>query len=228
MSLVYRIAQKFVRIEALGTRGARDGDPQDPTRLNCRTTFSDDTSKVVEDAYSNRPEDTSRIVRIQTGLWAFQLNPACYQPGSKYTLHFRYEMTPGNGNVVRKDFTWLPVEETPSLPANCIVYGTLVDVTGTPVSDARLIVERYSNLATLNHREAENAIATDAFGVWSIELPRKALARFVLGNLSKVVQVPDAPRSALSDIPEFNASSSAIVDKFGYPYPVGVDTTDLI
>lgn len=215
---IYRIAKDFLRIEALGTQGSRSSDPADPIELNCRVTESGDTSKIIEEGFSTKTEDKERVLRLQTGRWAFQLNPGLYESRKQYTLNFRYYMTPGNLSVDRANFTWDPVPLKPSLPENCVIFGTLVDLSGVPVVGERLVVERYRDMATLNEREAENVVTTNSFGLWAIELPRKALVRFVFGNLSKVVKVPDVDSAALSSVPEHQPAQGR-VDKFGYPFP---------
>lgn len=216
---VYRIAQEFLRIEAIGSRGARSGDPADPVDLEARVTLSSDITKIIEQAFISQKEDAKRLYRLQTGTWIFELNPSFYERKA-YTLHFRYAMTPNNVNVVRKNFFWQPTPDLPRSTDNCIIYGLLSDAAGIPVSGQRLVVEQYDNYVTLNHRTAQNVVESDTFGLWSIELPRKAIARIVFGNLSKVFQVPEKDRVALAEVPNYQPAEKQ-KDKFGYPFPVG-------
>ncbi len=215
----YRISQEFLRIEAIGSRGARSGDPADPLDLEARVTLSDDITKIIEQAFL-REQDDKRLYKIQTGTWIFELNPGLYEARKAYTVHFRYAMTPNNVNVVRKNLIWQPLNETPRSPENCIIYGLLSDVAGIPVSGQRLVVEQYDNFVTLNHRTAQNTVESDAFGLWSIELPRKAIARIVFGNLAKILQVPEKDRVALNEIADYQPAEKQ-KDRFGYPFPVG-------
>lgn len=215
---VYRIAQEFLRIEAIGSRGARSGDPADPVDLEARVTLSSDIHKVVEDVFLSRVRDKDRLYKLQTGTWIFEIDPRQYDVGKSYTLHWRYAMTPNNVNVVRKNFIWQPVNEKPRLESNCIIYGLLSDVAGVPVSGQRLVVEQYKNFVTLNHRTGQNTVESDAFGLWNIELPRKSIVRIVFGNLSKVIQIPEKDRVALAEIADFQPAEGQ-KDKYGYPFP---------
>lgn len=211
--MIYRIVQEFLRIEAIGMRGSRHGDPADPVALQVRVTLSSDIATVMEEV-----EVGAQLYKLQTGLWAFQLVPSRYQAGVAYTVHFRYEMTPGNLNVTRKNFVWAPVPAAPRLSGNCVVTGALFDVGGAPVPEQRLVVEQYQSIVTLNERTAMNTIVSDAFGNWFFEIPHGALVRFVFGNVTKIIKVPELAQAALSSIPEFQPTGVQ-TDKFGYPFP---------
>jgi hypothetical protein len=215
---VYRIAQEFLRIEAIGSRGARSGDPADPIDLEARVTLSNDIDKIVESRFMSKIQDKSRLYKHQVGLWIFELQPSLYERGKAYTIHWRYSMTPNNVNVVRKNFIWDPIVDTPRNPKNCIIYGLLCDMAGVPVSGERLVVERYKNFVTLNHRTAQNTVESNPFGLWSIELPQKEIVRVVFGNLSKVIQIPEKSRVALAEIADYQPEVKQ-KDKFGYPFP---------
>jgi len=217
--VVYRVAQKFLKIEAVGTLGAAHGDPADPLRIDVRVTPWNDLTKIIEEAWSDRQADKKRIWKIQTGLWIFQLDPRFYETGKKYVIHFRYEMTPTNLNVVRQDFVWQPVVEFPRESSNCVIRGILTDITGAPVSGQRLVVETYKDYVTLNNRTGQNTVTTDAFGNWAIELPKDSLARFVFGNISQTVKIPtDVANAQLSSLPAYQLGDIA-KDMFGYPFP---------
>jgi hypothetical protein len=212
-NLVYRIPQEFIRIEALNTRGANQQDAADPIWLNVRTTFRDDVNTEVESVLAGQSD---QVWKVQTGLWLFQLTPGKYEAGKAYTAHFRFEMTPGNLNVARKNFVWQPIPDQPHDPDKCIIFGTLMDVAGVPVAEQKLIIEQYSNFITLNHRLAQNTIYSDSFGLWQLELPKNAIVRVVFGDLARVIKVPDQARVALGEIPDYQPESEQR-DKYGYP-----------
>lgn len=220
MTPLYTIVQEFLKIEAVGTWGASNGTPFNPIRINAYVTASDNLGVNVESRDTINNNDAPFLYRVANGRWALKLCPELYQQGKSYTVGFRYWATPENVNVLRQTFIWSPVPSLPRNSDNCIVYGHLKDLAGLPVCDQILIVEKYKNLVTLNERETQSTVKTDAFGLWYIELPTSAVFRIVFGNLSKVIQVPFKTMSALSEIADYQPAPS-LRDKFGYPFPTG-------
>lgn len=216
----YVIVQRFLKIEAIGTWGANNGTPTDPIRIAPYVTPSSDLTTRIEQRDTQCTADKDLIYRVGVGYWAMKLNPALYTPGLSYTVNFKFWATPSNVNVIRQNFIWDPLPELPRNDRHCIVYGTLNDVSGLPVSDENLVVEKYKNIVTLNEREAQYSVRTNSFGIWSIELPIGALVRLVFGNITKAIQVPDLSRAALGEIPDYQPAVHQR-DKFGYPFPVG-------
>lgn len=220
MSVVsYRIAQDFLKIEAIGMRGARHGDPSDPTYLRVYVTAADDINDIYEDVTMG-PATAHKLWRAKTGTWVFELDPGVYQAGRRYTAQFRIQMTPGNDNVVRSSFTWNPLPEMPHDDNNTVVFGLLADFIGVPVANERIVVEQYRDFVALTRRTGLAEISSDAFGYWWVEVPRKALCRFVLGEQARVVLTPDQDRVSLSALPEWQPDVvGARLDSFGYPLP---------
>lgn len=214
----YLIVQEFLRIEAIGTVGKGNGTPADPIRINAYVCPSDELDTNVESRDTDKPEDSNDLFKVSLGNWALRLNPGRYLPKKAYTATFRYWSTPNNVNVVRQNFVWDPIPDSPRVPGNCIVFGVLKDVSGLPVSGERLVVERYKNIVTLNNREMQSTVQTNSFGFWSIELPIGSIVRFVFGNISKAITVPDRMTVALNDVPD-HQPESALHDAFGYPFP---------
>lgn len=214
----YRLVQQFLRLEALGMRGARHGDPADPLKLQVVVSDADDLDVIVEQVIHG-PSTEDKIWRLTTGRWAFQLDPGLYQSGKAYSARWRFEMTPGNVNVARQNFTWRPVPALPHDEGSCVIFGTMTDIAKMPVADARLVVEQYDDVITRSKRVGTVDVTTDAFGLWHLELPRKSLVRFVFGNLSKVIQVPELARAALHQLPDYQPMDILRVDRFGYPIP---------
>jgi hypothetical protein len=215
--MVYRVSHRFVRLEALGTFGTngRYNDPADPIALEVRVTPADDIDTTVELATMGTPK---KPFRLATGIWAYDLTEGYYQTGKKYTVHFRYSMTPSAVKVDRYDFVWNPVPSQPREATGCIVHGVVAGVEGNPKPDIRIVVEKYKNFVTLNHREGTFEVVTDVFGNWFAEVPRGTILRFVYNEMSKTITVPDLPRVALSDAPAYQPADGN-KDKYGYPLP---------
>lgn len=215
----YVVTQEFIRIEAIGMHGARHSDPADPAFLRVYVTAAEDINDVYEDIIAG-PGTTDALWRLRTGKWALRLTPGYYSEGRSYTVHWRFQMTPGNDNVTRTTFTWKPIAEEPREETGCIVYGRLVDIAGAPMADARLIVERYKDSLTLTHRLGLFDLYTDSFGYWWVELERGGIYRLVFGEVAKTIQVPEQRRVSLSEIGELQLEApGARLDKFGYPIP---------
>jgi hypothetical protein len=224
---LYRLVQRFLRIEALGMRGAEHGDLADPLVLVVKLTTADDLDTTLDEA-SMVTAGQTRLKRLRCGVWAFDLDPAKLQPGKSYSLRWRFGMTPENVNVVRSQFVWNPLPPVPSDPNQVVVHGTLADATGQPVPGARLVIEEFSDYATLSHRLSSSDIISDAFGNWHVELPKLALRRFILGEVSKIVRVPeDKVRVSLAELPSFQPKDIVRVDRYGYPVP-GQDLYSLL
>lgn len=218
------LVQQFLDVGAVETAGAGHGKVRDPIALMVRVTKGtiDDALKLdlsditIEEIHST---EIARLRRLRVGYWQFTLLPEVLELGATYTVHWRYEMTPGVVNVVRESFVWEPVPEIPHDPANIVIYGTLTDPAGAPVPDKTLVVEEYENPETLTHRTGQITVTSNAFGLWWIELPTGKVVRFVLGDISKVIEVPNSPASApLRDIPPYQPGDTA-TDRFGYPLP---------
>lgn len=216
--LTYRIAQRFYRIESVGMFGARHGDPADPLQLQVVVTPSDNATLVLDSVIAG-PGTRDRLWRAAQGLWLFSLLPGSLQPGGSYTANFRFAMTPGNSNVVRQSFVWDSPPALPHDPANCVLYGTMLDMVGQPWSDGHFVLEQYSDYATLNYRTGLIDVNTDAFGNWWIEVPRKALLRAVQGEATTLFVVPDQATANYADVAPYQLANTVQVDRFGYPKP---------
>ena len=220
LSLDYLIAQRFIRIEALGTVGARHGDPADPLYLQVAVTRSDDITDVIEDVIATS-SSRSRLWRAGVGKWLFRLNPALYQAGAKYTAHFKFTMTPNNTNVVRQSFEWNTPLQHPITPSHCLLYGGLRDISGFPESGGRIVVEQYSDFVTLNQRTGIEDVVADVFGNWYISLPKGSLVRVVSGSSSDLIQIPTNKDVAdIVSLPRFQPRDLIRKDRYGYPLPV--------
>jgi hypothetical protein len=216
---IYRLVQRFLRVEAVGMRGAEHGDLADPLVLAVKLTTADDLETTLDEADMATAGQT-RLKRLRCGVWAFDLDPVRLQPGKSYSLRWRFGATPQNINVVRSQFVWNPLPPVPSDPNQVVIYGTLADATGQPVPGARLVIEEFSDYATLSHRLSSSDIISDAFGNWHVELPKRALRRFILGEVSKIIRVPDDKvRASLSELPSFQPKDIVRVDRYGYPVP---------
>src|SRR5271157_329539 len=134
------IVQTFVKLEALGMRGARHGDPADPLFLQVAVTKSDDLTNVLEDVIA-RAMTRNRLWRAAVGKWAFKLDPRLYQDGGKYTVHFRFAMTPQNTKIVRQSFVWAEPPSAGPGGDRCLVIGSMRDMLGLPESGGRIVVE---------------------------------------------------------------------------------------
>jgi hypothetical protein len=213
--MVYRITQKFIRIEAVATRGQSQQDAADPIYLNVCTVRNSDKS-IVENYVAG--SSVPQIFRVETGTWAFDLNPNLYQKGQSYTCLFKYNMTPNNENVVHQPFIWNPLPSAPREQTNCIVYGLMTDIARNPLPGRTIVLEEYKNFVTLNNRIHQNTLITDAFGYWMLEMPQGAIARSIVGDLIKVFQVPIAETAALREIPVYQPAATQ-TDTYGYPMP---------
>lgn len=211
----YRLVQEFLRIEAVGQRGSRHGDPADPTKL--RVEVWDDANKTLVEAVENRE---SRLWKLVTGRWAFDLDEALLEPSKAYTVKWIYETINGSPNYARQAFVWRAVPTAAHTKEDCVITGALRDIQGLPVNDARLIVEQYRDIVTLTTRTQQQTVTTDVFGNWWIELPKGALVRFVFGDVSKIIRIPrDRDTIALSAVPELQVAKMIRTDAFGYPVP---------
>ena len=215
----YTLVKEFKRIEAIGMRGARHGDLSDPIDLNIRVTEGTDISAVVESMTREEGRSTNRLRRLQRGSWAFELNPALLEAGKYYTVHWSFQMSPGNDNVVRSTFVWEPVPPVPSL-GKTVIYGQLLNAASQPVPDTQLYLEEYRDYATLSRRLSQVTLTTDDFGIWWTELDHDKVVRFVLGEISQIVKTPsDKSRVALSELPTYQHTDIVRKDAYGYPLP---------
>lgn len=217
------LVQEFLRIEAVGSqvgtvqinsRGGGRDQRADPVALNVVLTDDADPARELDNlTLSNH---LSRLYRVVTGVWAYEVPSALLQPAHQYTVRFRYQMAAGALNVVRQSFQWdlQPVARN----GGCILHGVLTDVQGLPVANQKLVVEQYADMATLNHRTSTQTVHTDPFGLWWIELPKAALVRVVFGDVSKVIVVPNTDAVALKDVPPAQLEGIR-TDPFGYPMP---------
>lgn len=220
--LRYRATQDFYRIEALVT--ARN-DPADPLWLNVRITPADDLTNEIESALVDGAQPHGVVVtqnsrhpyRLFTGTWAYDIDQALYEVGKQYTIHWRFSMQPDVLNVVRTNFVWQPVPNTPREPTGCILSG-VVTRNRVPVAGARVIVEEYKNFLTLNHRLTTVDVTTDAFGYWWIEVARGSVQRLILGEMIEAIKIPDQPCISMADAPRWSADDLP-KDQFGYPVP---------
>lgn len=244
----YRIVQDFVNREALGMQGAAHGNPTDPLWLKIVISTADPTKLAVDSTFRGTPPGLAKrdaivhthgepqqaiieeaesgipnrmnLWRLRTGTWAFTLDAARYKPGQLYVATWRFQMTPGNDNVVRQLFTWNAVPEMPHDPDTVIVYGLLADITGNPLPQRRIVVEQYSDIATLNTRVHSADVLTDIFGLWWIELKQGSVYRFILDDLSKVARTPKrGGRVPLSSLTAYQPTDIVRTDRFGYPMP---------
>lgn len=219
----YRLAQRFVRLEALSSlpadpaaRGGPRNEPADPVAMQVRLTLAGDASQIIEEQDAKA---CSRIYRITTGVWAYEPATELLKPNELYTANFRYQMIGGNLQVIRQNFQFFPVPERPVQPGYAVVFGTLAGLDGLPFSNERVIVESYKDVVSLNQRISTAEVRSDPFGLWWMELPIGTLVRFVLGELSKVITVPNVDRAALAGIESYQPAASTDVDSFGYPKP---------
>lgn len=213
-----RVTHKFGRLEALGTYGSagRLNDAADPVTLEVRVT-NGDIETIIESLRMVPPN--TRVFRLATGHWAADLDASLYVEGTIYTVHFRYEMTPGNLKVDRFTFTHRDPMPIAHDADKCAIYGTAVDMLGAPIAQEDVTVETYKDIVTMTKRTGQRTIRTDVFGNWSVDLPKEILARFVLGEAAKIVRVPTTNRSSLAAIPAFQPADAGQKDRFGYKYP---------
>lgn len=222
--MIFRVAHRFVRLEALGVVGqaGRYNDLADPQTLEVYVTPADDIKRRLQEGKARMRDhgQSNEPFKLATGVWGYDLDEAYYAQGQRYTIHWKYEMTPGNVKVDRSAFVWNPPPKYARDTANCVVWGTITDLTGTPIDDVRITVEQYRDALTMNQRVSAVDIATDLFGNWYIEVPRGAILRFVRDDLVKVVKVPtDTGATAFSKLPEWQPADASRKDKFGYPFP---------
>ena len=214
---VYRIVQQFLRIQAIGTRGTRTGDYADPVALEVVVDRGTGETPVEIERVNAATPGQTRLRRLRTGNWMFQVDPAKLDFGVTYTVRWRYEMQPGVVNVAHQSFIWNPVPDVPVDPDNVVLYGMLADTLGAPMSEHRLIMEAYEDPTTLSRRTGQTELATDVFGNWSVEVPK-----------GKIVQAPrDRARAALGELTPFQPRDIIRRDKYGYPAP-GMDLFKLL
>lgn len=219
MELDYRVVQNFVKIEALGTRGARHGDPADPLYLQVVVTRSDDITDIIEECIATS-SNRARLWRAAVGKWVFKMNPALYQAGASYTVHFKFAMTPNNTNVVRQSLIWCEPYLLPHDADHVVVYGSFRDLVGLPDPQGRFVVEEYLDFVTLNQRISAQDVQADIFGNWAIELPAGKLLRFVFGEDIHLVQLPTGQeRVAFNTLKRYQPKDVLRTDRFGYPLP---------
>jgi hypothetical protein len=212
----YLAVQRFYDIAAVETVGARHGAPADPTWLQVKVTPSDDLDNTIEVVDG----DVARLYRVRKGTWVFAIDEALMQPGVGYTVHWRFTMSPENVNVVRTNFIWQPIPPIARDDEHTVIFGQLADPQGIPVPDAKLVMETYADMGTLSHRTGQVTIYADAFGMWNAEVHQGELYRFVLGEVSKIVQAPrDQGRHSLSSLQTFQPKDIIRRDRYGYPVP---------
>lgn len=224
MSPSYRLVQTFRRLEAIGSdpfnpsaRGGARNELADPVRLQLRLTLAGDPTQIVEERDAQSVPD--RIYRVSTGVWAYALPVAALQPSQMYTANFRYQMMGGNLQVVRQNFTFAPVPERAKQPNHCVLFGLLAGVDGLPFANERVVIEQYRDVLALNARVGTAEVRSDPFGYWWMELPVGTIVRIVLGELTKVIAVPNLDRAALAAIESYQPAAPTNVDSFGYPKP---------
>jgi hypothetical protein len=219
LALDYLVVQQFVKIEALGTQGARHGDPADPLYLQVVVTRSDDITDIFENVIARR-DTRQKLWRAACGKWVFRLDPRLYQDGASYTVHFKFAMTPNNTNVVRQSFVWAAPMESAHAPDQCLIYGSLKDLQGLPESGGRFVAETYSDIVTLNQRTGLEDVVADIFGNWYVALPKGQLVRFVFGEGAVLVRVPaDKDAAEYLTLPRHQPADLVRHDRFGYPTP---------
>lgn len=236
--MIYRLAHRFARVEALGLSGplGRVNDAADPLSLMIRITDAVDISNVIEVASTARPSSgipvpnlisqlpddaipatSGRLpYRAATGLWSYDLTPALYQAGKQYNVSWRYEMTPGNLRVEHTGFIWNPAPLKARDSTRCILQDSVFDLTGTPQPLKQIIVEQYEDTFALSNRTDSVRVQTDIFGNWHIELPRKALVRILAHAKARVITIPDAYTAILSQLTDAQPADVR-KDVFGYP-----------
>jgi hypothetical protein len=220
-----RATQDFTRTEAIGPRNAVVADPADPLWLHVRTT--DDTGAEVESAmlpntptYGNVVTQLSKYpYKLFTGTWAYELTPQLYLPNKQYTIHWRYALIPQVMAVVRNNFTWQALPQMPREVDGCVLYGCLSRVGGSPITNARVVIEQYKDFVTLNHRLGSVEVSTDAFGNWWLEVPRNSIQRVIFGETIRTVKIPEVERIALKDCKDYQPDVDGRKDSFGYPMP---------
>lgn len=223
----YRASQEFMRIEAIGPLNNAHADPMDPIWLHVRVTPADDLNTEIESAIMRGVAPNGVVVtdvakfpyRLSTGLWAFDLDPMRYQPNKAYTLHWRYSVQPGVMAVIRSNFVWQPVPQTPREADGCILYGTMSRGSGVPVPGARIVIEQFRDFVTLNHRVGSLDVMTDAFGAWWVEVPRNTIQRVIFGDQIRTVRIPDLASISLASASEYQPDIDGRKDAFGYPMP---------
>ncbi len=215
LNMPYRVAQDFLRIEAVSTQGAQSATPADPIALV--VTVVDSVMDMVLETV--QVTDTPRLWRTAVGRWIFELNPALLTPGKTYTVTFTYSMHPGTSAVVRQNVAWQPIPLVPHDAGFCVLTGTLLDIQGLPLSNQTLVIEQYDDIVTLTRRTRQATVRTDAFGLWFIELPHDAIVRVVFNDVTKVIRIPRIATTALGSVPSLQLKSLVRVDRFGYPLP---------
>lgn len=220
----YSVAQTFLRREAVpgnaavqNVRGGARNEPADPYTLQVLLVNAATPTRAVEQIQV--PHE--RIRRLYSGTWAYEL-PQGLIVQSTYIVNWIYQFQGGNPQTTFQQVTFTPVPERPSRPDHCVLYGMLSDSAGLPYGNQRIVIERYVDVVTLNRRVDAPVVTSDAFGMWYLELPVGQVVRVVFGELTKVIQIPQLDRAALSAIPEYQPTSTGRVDAFGYPLP-GMD-----
>lgn len=218
----YTLGQQFLQISAVGMQGARHGDAADPIAITVAVVKgfenTDDENRVETVIWG--PDTQNRVRRVRTGHWIFKLDPSLLEIGAAYTVLWQFQMSAGVVNVAHRVFTWNPLPEVPYEPENTIIYGTMVDTLGMPMSGQSLVMETYNDVTTLTKRTEQLKLTADAFGHWFVEIPKGTVVRFVFGDLSKIVQAPSTNGcTALSDLQAFQPRDIAKRDKYGYPTP---------
>ena len=217
MEPVYRVAQRFLKVQAVSTVGTRHGDFADPLSLEVVLTQGDTELDRVVAASAGQ----TSLWPVRTGNWVYQIPAGLLTDGLPYSVAWRYEMTPNNINVRHQTFVWRPVPAVPRDTDKVVLYGLLADTAGQPMSDHRLVLETYADARTLTTRTGSLELTTDPFGIWHIELPKGQVVRLVFNELSKVVRLPaDTARVALSELAPYQPEQqSENLDRYGYPRP---------
>jgi len=217
-----RATHKFGRLEALGTYGTagRLNDAADPIALDVVVTLKTDITKVVETQSLNAlAHGVPKPFKLAEGLWAVDLNERFYSPDLVYVVNWRYQMTPGNDKVDRDEFRYVD----PAMPAreagNCTIFGCATDMVGMPIPNIDIIAETYRDVVTMTTRTDQRSLRTDLFGNWRVELRQGSIVRFVLGDVAKVIKVPDTNRASLASVPELQPKDVGRKDRFGYAFP---------
>lgn len=214
----YRIAKQFRRIEAVGMRGTNHGEYANPIDLQVYVTKGTDLKAVVDRVKMSDRSPRLRFLRL--GHWMFQLDPALLQNNEVYTVHWKYQMLPGVDNYSRDTFVWNELPQQPFDEDGCVIYGKLSDALGMPLPNQIIVLEEYGDYASLTDRSSVMEFASDIFGLWSAELKKGGIYRFVFNAESKTVQLPlGKARVDIDELPSFQARDIVSKDAFGYPHP---------
>lgn len=223
---LYRTVKTFRRIEAIGMRGTNHGDYADPIALNVRVTRGSDLHDTVEEL--NIAQRNPRLRKLRLGHWMFQLDPTLLQPGQVYTVHWKFQMTPGNTNYSRDTFVWDPIPDQPYDLDGVVLFGRLTDAIGMPLPNQVIVLEDYVDYASLTARNSVTEIASDIFGNWQVELKKNQITRLVFSTVSKTVQMPDdTARVFFDDLCSYQARDVLVKDRYGYPMPGAVISEQL-